>query len=717
MATVVYKVEAPDGSIIKIEGPEGASQDELVSEASKYYESQKAPKPAKAAPEISTAQRVGIHAEALRDTWNDRKRYVGDALRSGAMGVADLALGAGQLASKFMGPEQSQRYGDAMRWVEQGYQEGREGNTPDVGRFTGSMVAGGLASKAPAAVTLGGRMLQGGKIGGALGLTQPVDPDADSYLLSKGIQVGGGTALGFVAPAAVEGIVRGTGAAINGLVNSVKGLKNTITGATNPANIEKALTAQLEQAGVAWNRVPKDAREMLIGEVQKAIRGGGTFDEEATRRLGDFLTLKMKPTQGQVTRDPLQFAREVNYSKNEFGKPLAERFNEQNNQLIGAVDELRAGTGARGLDPYAAGQNVISGLKATDAARKGTVDAAYTQARNLAGVDSEVPPQAVADRLGKIIEDFGDDKIPGAVMKRLNEFGFMGGKQTKSFSIREAEKLKTLIGNNIDNPSTPTGKALTLLKQGVDDAMNGIGDDAGAQAAGAFKQARGLAANRFNALDRSPALSKAVAGDATPDKFIESTIIRGSVDDVANTLRQLKPQDRAEVRAAILDWVKAKSVTGVEDTAKFTQGGYNKALQTLGERKLKLIFAGDKEALKQLNALGRVGAYVQAPPVASGVNYSNSATAGIDFIDQVSRLPGLHLISGRVGDMLRTAQAANAAGIATPTQAPQGLLPAGLLDRLAISGGLLSAPGAATAVPGVLENKSRKRIRGLLSLD
>lgn len=705
MANVRYKVEAPDGSVIEIEGPEGASQDQLISEASKHY---KAQKPAtKPAPEMSWRERNRIRGEALGDTLMDMPRYFGDAFRSAGMGAADLVLGAGQLASKFMGDEQSKRYSDAKQRLEQSYQAGRENpQNPDFARFGGTVATGGLLSKVPAALTLGGRMIQGGKIGAMLGLTQPVDEEAN-YPLNKAVQVGGGAALGLIAPPLVESVIRGAGAVVNGLVNSVRGMKNTVTGATNP----RAIEAAFQQAGVAWNRVPKDAREMLIGEVQKAIRSGGTLDDEAARRLGDFLTLKMKPTQGQITRDPLQFAREVNYSKNEFGKPLAERFNEQNTQLIGAVDDLRTGTGARGADPYEAGQNVISGLRSTDAARKGVVDTAYAQARNLAGVEAEVPPQAVADRLGKIIEDFGDDKIPSAVMKRLNEFGLMGGKQTKSFSIREAEKLKTLIGNNIDNPNTPTGKALTLLKSGVDDAINSIGDDAGAQAAGAFKQARGLAANRFGTLDRSPALAKAVAGDATPDKFIESTIIRGTVDDVANTLRQLKPQDRAEVRAAILDWVKGKAVTGVEDTAKFTQAGYNKALQTIGERKLKLIFAGDKEALKQLNALGRVGAYVQSPPVASGVNYSNTATTGIDFIDQISRLPMVNLVSGRVGDMLRAAESASSAGIGVPTQAPQGLLSPALLDRLAISGGLLSAPTAAASVPGLLQQPAKERAR------
>jgi len=696
----VARVKLSDGRVARFEVPEGTTQEQVIAYAQDLEKQQGISAPA------PQQDRLG----AALDTVKDLPRYGMDALRSAGTGAMDLVVGAGQLASRFMGDEQRQRYADYMRTREADYQAGRiHAEQPDVGRFTGALVAGGALGAGAPAATLGGRMLQGAKIGGMLGLTSPVDPETESYWLAKGLQTGGGALVGAAAPAVVEGVIRGTGAAVNALRGQIRGMRTSITGAAKSGRIEAALSESLSKEGVTWSQIPNDVRASLVSEVQKSLKAGGTLDDAATRRLGDFLRLRIAPTQGQVSRNPLQFAREQNLSKLEPGRPLAERFTQQNQQLIGAVDDIRASTGAKAADPYAAGQNVVTALRAQDAARKAGVDTAYTKARALAGMDSEVPAQPVADRLGKIVEEFGSDKIPGAVAGRLNEFGLMGGKQTKLLTIREAEKLKTLIGNNIDNPATPGGKALTLLKQSVDDAINNIGDDAGSQAAGAFREARQLAAGRFESLRRTPGLEKAISRDfGAPEKFIESEIIRGDIQGVANAMMRMGKDARREVQAAVLDWIKGKGVTGVEDAAKFTQAGFNRALGALGERKLRLIFAGNRDALRQLQALGRVGAYIQSPPVGSAVNYSNTATTGLGFLDQFARMATLGL-PFKPGDIVRGAQAAGAVRAPSPTQQLPALLSPALLDRSAILSGQLAAPAGALSVPLLLEQLTKKR--------
>lgn len=684
------------------------------------------PRPARLVP-AESAQPL-VNKQALIDTLLDLPNTFTRAVGGVAQGAGDLVAGAGQLVANVLpnstpsvsslvtgAPETLQQgMSGYVRSREQDYQRRREafGGSPDdvdIGRFTGRTAASMALAPARAAATLPGRMLQGAEAGGAIGAVSPVDPDSQNFAQDKGVQIGLGAAVGGVAPPIVEPLIRGAAAAVNGLSRLGRGAWNSATGQTVPQRIEQTLTVELQRAGVDWRALSEDVRAGLVQETQRALRAGGTLDPQAISRLGDFQRLNMQPTQGQLTRNPLQFAREQNYSKLEPGQPLARRFTDQNTQLIEGIDRTRANLGAQSPDAYAAGQTVQRGLRDADATRRGAVDAAYTRARELAGIEADVPLQPVAQRLGNIIEDFGDDKIPGAVMKRLNEFGVNGGTQTRVFNIREAEKLKTLIGNNIDNPNTPTGVALTRLRQSVDDAVLSLAEGApGAEAATAFQQARGAAAQRFQTLDRTPGLANAVSREPlAPEKFIDTYVVRGEVQDVANLMRQMRPEQRAEARAAVMDWIRQRAVVGVEDTAKFTQGGFNKALEALGPRKLDLIFAGDRQALEQLRALGRVGAYVQSPPVASGVNYSNTATTAADMLDRVARVPVVGPLLGRPGDIVRAQQVSTYLAPA-PTQSAPPMIPRGTANYAARLAALLSGPTAANAgVADLEDNRAR----------
>ncbi len=658
----------------------------------------------------SRTHSAGFNWGAFADTVKDTPRYLKMAGRSIAHGVMDPIVGAGQLASKVMPQAAENRFADYMRQRDADYSAKRSGyeNQPDVGRIAGNVVPGLLTGGTAAPASLGGRMLEGARIGGILGSTAPVDPSAESYWAQKGAQTGVGAAGGLLAPPVVEGVIRGAASTVNALGRAFRGVNNSISGQASTQTIETTLQAEFQRNGVDWSKMAQEARAGIIGEVQRALKAGGQIDHKAVARLAQFEKAGVTPTSGQVTRDPNQFALERNLGKMEIGAPLAQRFDEQNASLIGALDQTRQRTGASGVDPYESGKRVIGALQSRDAGRKAAVDQAYQTARNSAGLEADVPLQPIAQKYLQLVEDFGDDRIPRAVMKRLNEFGLAGGTQTKVFNIREAEKLKTLIDNNIDAPGTPVSKAMGELKRTVDDAINSLadkGDVIGAETAGAFKNARLLARDRFGKIDQNPALSAALDKTSlpiAPEKFIEKYVIRGDIDRVASLMREIPVQARSEARAAVIDWIRQKAVPSAGgDTAQLTQGGLNKALGAIGERKLRLIFAGDKEGREMLKALADVSSYIQKPPVSSGVNTSGSATTLLDAMDKATRVPFIGPLLGKPGDILRLNQVSKATGPVAPVLTMEPVIPEGLLTKWAPRAGLLSAP-VAGALPFAL---------------
>lgn len=695
----IYRVEVPDGSVIKIEAPDNATPEQVTAFAKANWA---APKSANVSPPPKSPL---INTPALIDTIKDLPQHATRAGLGFAQGIGDLAVGAGQLVSHMADPlipGAANRFDNYMRSREEDYQQQRGTDNVDIGRITGNIVPTLATGGATAAPSMLGRMGQGAKLGGLLGATSPVNPDAPSFLAAKGLQTGIGAAAGGLAPPIVEGVTKAVGATVNALANKVRGFGSTITGQSSPIAVESTLKIELERGGIDWNSLSQTVRASLVSNVQNSLKNGSQVDTDAVRRMADFERIGAPYLRGQISRDPRQFATEQNLSKMEVGKPIADRLTQQNNRFISVLDEARGP--AQSADPYAAGQTAIKTLATRDASRKAGVDAAYTEARNLAGIEADVPLQPVAQRIGQIVDDFGDDKIPGAVMSRLKEFGLLEGKQTKVFNIREAEKLKTLIGNNIENPSSPSGKALTMLKRSVDDAVNTLAEGgAGAEAAGAFQTARAAASQRFGQIDKSPALAEVVEKSATPDKFIEKHYIRGEVANVANNLRSLVPEARSEVRAAVVDWIKGKTlIGGADDAAKFSQTGLKKALETIGERKLDLLFAGDRQTLDMLKALSRASSYANVPPVASGVNHSNSATTIMDALDKATRLPVVGALLGKPGDIVRATQAAKAVAPGLPMIPPRPMLNPSTTNEFAKRLGLLAAPLAPVGVAGLL---------------
>lgn len=652
----------------------------------------------------NSSMRPKFNAEAALDTVKDIPRLTGNAVQSLGTGIMDAAVGAGQLVSQ-MGPQSfTDRYSEAMRSREAEIQaeRGDRSGTLDPARIAGNVIPALAMGGGSVPSTLLGRIGLGAKTGGASALVSPVDPDNQNYALTKGLLTAGSAALGAASVPAIEGLVKAASSTANFLYGQGKGL---LTPGTSTTSVESALKIELERNGIDWAKLGSERRADLVSMVQNSLKAGGKLDPSAVRRLADFERIGVKPTQGQVTRDPYQFAQEQNLATQEVGRPLAARLNEQNTGFMRVLDSARSGTNASGTDPYSFGKNAIAGIAAKDVPRKAAVDSAYKSFRESVGQEADVPLQPIAQRIGQLIEDMGESNIPGDVVKRLKDFGLFDGKQTRVFNVREAEQLKTLISNNSGPRGSSQERAMTVLKKSVDDAIMGLADDAGVEAASLAKAARDSAAKRFTQLDRAPAYSNVVnkAEDTlAPEKFVEKFFIRGEIQDVANNLRNMVPESRSEVRAGVIDWIKNKSINGTGDAAKFSQSGLNSALKTIGEKRLDLIFAGDRQTLETLKSLARAGQAAQSAPIASGVNYSNSANSILDAMDKMTRLPILGAIAGKPGDIIRASQVAKAIGPVVPTQPMSPLIKPEMADAFGRRLGLLGAPAAGVIPTGLL---------------
>ena len=682
---VIFKVRAPDGSILSIEGDEGSPPAEIAAFAASQHSR-------------------GVDMRALVDTAKDVPQYAMDAVKGVGTGVMDAAVGAGQIVSKLGTQSFSDRYADYMRQREAQIQtdRGTMAGKFDPARMTGNaltLMAGGAG---PASATIGGRILTGAKIGGVGGLVSPATPDATGgdFAIEKGIQTGIGAGAGALAVPVIEGLIKGFGAAVNSLVPRFKG-----SFGPGQSAIEATIKTELSKNGVKWDDLAKGYRASVVSQVHDSLRAGEKLDFEAIARMADFNKIGVTPLKGQISRDPVQFAAEQNLARREVGRPIAERLGEQNTGFIGTLDNARPLAGA---DKYAAGQRAIEGLAAKDAPRKEAVDAAYKAFRSSAGLESEVPLQPIAQRVGNIIEDMGDDKIPGVVMSRLKDFGLFEGKQTRVFNIREAEKLKSFLGENAGARGSSQEKAMTMLRNSVDEAILGAGDAAGAETASAASQARKLAAQRFGAFERSPALENVVSKateTAPPEQFVEKFFVRSPVQDVANNLRNMTPESRAAVRAGVFDWLKGKAVPGSGDAAKFSQDAFNRALNSIGDRRLDLIFAGDRQSLEVLKALGRASAAAQSAPVGAGVNYSNSGNVILDFLDKMANFPLLSAVMGKPSAALSGGAVSGALLNPGITQAPASVIRPALMDAAT---GRLGATAPAL-MPGMLEQFYTRR--------
>jgi hypothetical protein len=556
-------------------------------------------------------------------------------------------------------------------------------------------VAGNIANPVNRLIPMGGASTalqvagRAGAQGALSGLASPV-LDTDNFGASKAVQTLLGGAAGAAGGVVADKLIKGASSMVDRLKATMRSPE------LSRLDADTLIQRAAQEQGVDLTAIPDSIKSQLREQVGKSLRGNQAPDTRAMIRqaegraiLGDEGAL----TLGQATRDPIQFARErdlrgVNLGSQ--GTPknaLADKFAAQNNRLIQALNERGAATAP---GEFQTGNKLVEALRQYDDAAKAKIGGLYDKAESLNGGQIPLDHRAFADSaLANLEQGMKTGFLPAEIKNIVNGVS----KGEIPLTISTSEQIKSTVAAAIRKAQRAgdgnEAYALGIVRDALENAKP-MGDvsfggnqlaragtplppsSLGADAQGAFNQARAAARERFGRLESNPALKAAVDG-AEPDKFFQSRVLNAPVREV-RALIDAVPEQAGNVRQQMVDFLKSKAVSGAKDeVALFSQSGYNKALREIGDEKLATIFS--PQELAQLKSIGNVAAYIQAQPAGSAVNNSNTASAVMNLLSQMSGkiggAPFINIARNSINQFRDENAVSNALAAKVPSQAKE----------------------------------------------
>lgn len=477
-----------------------------------------------------------------------------------------------------------------------------------------SLVAGRLlpAARISAPVAQAARA---GAVSGAVGGALQPALSADFATEKTGQTLAGAAAGALLGPA-----LNRAGTSLGRLVDQWRGSR--MIASVDSAQMQDMVRKQLAADGIDAASLPQSVFTSLADDVRTAISSGKKLDLAATVRKQDFDALGLPATRGQLTRNPMQWQREVNTAGIDgVGEPLQQLFAKQTRAVDGRMGKLTQGAG----EAFDDGARLLGMAKTAQDQRDAGVRAAYTAFRESTGRDLEVPLQGLAQDYAETLRRFGDT-VPGAVRKQFEGMGLMSGVQHRGLTIEGAEDLIKTINANADPMNKPAFRALGELRAAVQKAITDGADSsasgAGAEAAQLANEARRFAADNFRNLAKTPGLQAAVDG-MEPDQFIQRFVIGGKVNEIQRLGEAIGPEGRQVMAAQLAKHLQAKAFgANVAGDGKVAADAFNRELSRIGMPKLEALLGADGAA--EVQRLGRVLAYIKQVPEGATPNTSGS---------------------------------------------------------------------------------------------
>jgi hypothetical protein len=377
----------------------------------------------------------------------------------------------------------------------------------------------------------------------------------------------------------------------------------------------------------------KTASPELQAAVRAEAREGGVNREALDRHLeADTLPIPMRLTKGQATQDPVQISEEMN-RRAKGDAQLVRIFNEQNQQLVDNLDEIRRETSPNvvGNDHIQNGQQLIDSYKAYDEAARAEINAAYQAARDANGGDLPMDAQSFTKAADASLKrNMKARYLPSEIAADLAEI-----RETGAMNFETFENLRTNLAAEARKADRSgdgnAAAAISLVREALEN-VEPLGR--AAEVKPLFDTARSLAKARFDRLKADPAYKAAAEDDvsmgeasALADDFIHKYVIKGksaNLDRMRETLAA-DPVAPEVISAGALNYLKSKSgVNLYTNEGNFSQAGFNRALSEVSPKLESLV--GPQHA-EQVRTLGNVARYTMHQPRGHYVANSNTPLA------------------------------------------------------------------------------------------
>ena len=417
----------------------------------------------------------------------------------------------------------------------------------------------------------------------------------------------------------------------------------------NIADIPASARASGGQLIGESKQMRKDIKTQNQNAPPRSIGAAGMSEAQSRQLAANQLPIPMQLTKGQATQDMQQQKFERETAKLEDGSNLRERFNLQNEQFIGNIDEFIDSTDTQfgDMSKVDTGDVVTKALESQVTSEKKKISNAYNVADNSDGAKEAVNLEPVSNFINESMPSANyNGNVLDAFQKETKRLGLSegdmnnGNYQLGDMSVYQSEQLRKFVNSNIDSANPKDQRLGSMLKKAIDSSVG----DAGGEP---YKRARKLRSNFSNKYQDKKLISDLLGTKPGStdrkialEKVSEKAIKLSSAEDLKNLRRTLQ---RTKDGKIAFNELAAQSLKDIKDISTGNIGQdergnplvspakFAKSINGLDESgKLDILFG--KQGAEQLRTMVSIGrdTFVSQP---GAVNHSNTASVLAAAID------------------------------------------------------------------------------------